>query len=59
MTRSYKLLDYERETNLAIITNTIILGTVVILVASFTLTIALLSSFVKILPVDNNSSLGN
>tara|TARA_B110000971_G_C19912780_1_gene455330 strand:+ start:876 stop:1055 length:180 start_codon:yes stop_codon:yes gene_type:complete len=59
MTRSYKLLDYERETNLAIITNTIILGTVVILVASFTLTIALLSSFVEIHPIDTNSSLGN
>ena len=59
MTRSYKLLDYERETNLAIITNTIILGTVVILVASFTLTIALLSCFVEINPIDTNSSLGN
>ena len=59
MTRSYKLLDYERETNLAIITNTIILGTVVILVASFTLTITLLSSFVEIHPIDTNSSLGN
>ena len=59
MTRSYKLLDYERETNLAIITNTIILGTVVILVASFTLTITLLSSFVEINPIDTNSSLGN
>jgi hypothetical protein len=59
MTRSYKLIDVDRETNVTIITNTIIVGTVVILVASFTLTITLLSSFVEIHPIDTNSSLGN